>query len=140
MSFEVPEPIITLEFGEDTKYPGLSVRTTTLPSGQFFNLIDAADALQNPGANVTVPPEIREMFRAFGDHLVSWNLTRKGEPVPATKESLDGLDVMFVLDLVMAWLDGFQSVPGPLEDASNSGATSQVPQIPMEPLSPNPLS
>lgn len=40
----------------------------------------------------------------FAHHLVSWNLTVNGVPVPASIEGVRTVDIIFVMQLYMVWL------------------------------------
>lgn len=140
VGFEEPETILRLEF-EDPKYNGLVVRMRTVPSGKFFDLMETAEVLsrmsEHSVTSSNLPGQFKGLFDSFSDHLVDWNLTRKGVPRPPTRESVNELELTFVMDLVLAWLGAFQDVPAPLDERSSSGETSPMPPLPMAVLSEN---
>jgi hypothetical protein len=81
---------------------------------------------------------VRAMFSAFAGLLDSWNLTRKGEPVPATLEGILAQSPGFVMK-IMAALDKTIIAPDPTsQPASSTGETSGLENsIPMTPLPPS---
>ncbi|HZO70059.1 MAG TPA: hypothetical protein VFB74_34115 [Kribbellaceae bacterium] len=84
---------------------------------------------------------IFELFELFAEHLVSWNLEDdKGEPVPTTVDGVRAQDLDFGLMLMFAWLDAVTGVPAPLAQPSSGGVSYPAVSIPMETLSPSPVS
>ena len=120
MGFEPPSSGQKLDFSE-TAYRGLEVTMDALSLGDLLDIQDLADAAQ--GGDVA-GAAAREMVKRFADHLESWNVTRKGEPVPATLEGALSLDAVFVGAIVRAWTQGTAEAPPPLPGGSSSGGTS----------------
>ena len=118
--FEPPGSGQKLDFSE-TAYAGLEVTMDALSLGDLLDIQDLADAAQ--GGDVA-GAAAREMVKRFADHLESWNVTRKGEPVPATLEGALSLDAVFVGAIVRAWTQGTAEAPPPLPGGSSSGGTS----------------
>ena len=76
-----------------------------------------------------------EMVDVFASVLESWNVTRKGAPVPATKDGLLSQKPQFVIAVVTAWMDAVMGVSGPLGDGSSPGDGLMEATLPMSPLS-----
>ena len=119
--FEPPGSGQKLDFSE-TAYAGLEVTMDAISVGDLLDLQDQADAARAEGASAAVAA--REMVKRFADHLESWNVTRKGEPVPATLEGALSLDAVFMSVIVKAWTQGTAEAPPPLPGGSPSGGSS----------------
>jgi len=114
----------------DPDMDGLVVRARSVSLGtvrRIRALPDDADALE-------------ETLRVFVPALVSWNLRDEDDqPVPATTEALNDLDMDFVSAILAAWMSAVTGeVPDPLERRSNGGGPSLEASIPMEALSASP--
>ena len=86
-----------------------------------------------------------ETLELFIDHLVGWNVEERDQdgevsPVPATRKGVRSQDVVFVLQLVDMWAGKIGSVSAPLVTTSGDGQPSLEESLPMEPLSPSPVS
>jgi len=110
--FEVQDTTIGLDFSE-TDYAGLHVKVRAGTVGAFLDMQDLAAA-----------DETRKLFQQFGNLIVEWNITRGGEPVPATYEGLLSLEPAFAEMIVTVWQKNATSVPAPLDETSPSGETS----------------
>lgn len=87
--------------------------------------------------------ELARLFSIFADHIQSWNLTRRGQPVPITADGLMSLDRDFARDAATAWLRGVFGLSAPLEQPSGPTETDTFDErsIPMVvPPSPIPLA
>ncbi len=104
MGFEVPQTTLRLQF-TDPSYSGLEVVCAAVPWGQVSEAAELAHV--DPG-NITDADQakIDRLIGSFADALVEWNLIRDGEPVPATRQGVESLDLLFVMQLVGAWLAG----------------------------------
>ena len=102
--FEVPQNTLRLKF-TDPSYNGLEVVCRAVPLGELRET--AALANVDP-KNITDEDQARvdRLIGSFADALVSWNLTRKGRKVPATRKGVDSLDLIFLMQLIGAWLAG----------------------------------
>jgi hypothetical protein len=119
--FEPPSSGQKLDFSE-TAYAGLEVTMDAVSLGDLLDIQDLADAAlagSSPGAAA------RALFAKFAKCLESWNVTRLGEPVPATEEGVFSQDATFIGAVVKAWQQGLYEAPPPLPGASSSGGTSQ---------------
>lgn len=85
--------------------------------------------------------ETRKVFREFAEVLVSWNLEDDDDtPIPCTYESFMAQDPAFVKSIMDAYGEHVAGVAPPLPQPSPGGEPSPEASIPMEPLSPSPLS
>jgi len=125
MGYEAPElRVFRLTF-EDR--PGLEVaaRSVTLERWMEITGLSGDGALSATSLPDGGPPPSGGLQEGFAQNLVSWNLTSKGEPVPATAEGLRSLDTGFARELVKAWLEAVSGViPAGLGKDSPSGGTS----------------
>ncbi len=113
--FEPPSSGQKLDFS-DTAYAGLEVTMDAISLGDLLDIQDLADTATGAAA--------REMVARFAKALESWNVTRKGEPVPPTLEGALSLDAVFVGEIVRAWTRGVAEAPPPLPGGSPSGGSS----------------
>jgi len=114
--FEPPSSGQKLDFS-DTAYAGLEVTMDAVSLGDLLDIEELAEAASAGAA-------ARELFARFAKCLESWNVTRKGEPVPATLEGVLSQDAAFVLAVVQAWQQGMAQAPPPLPGGSGSGGSS----------------
>jgi hypothetical protein len=126
--FEEPVTHYDIRF-HDAPLRGLRVvaRGSTLDALFEFADMNEAPDVKTPEGLATV----RIMYQQFAKHLVSWNLTRGGVPVPATEEGLNSCEHSNVTRIVAAWLDAVQGLNRPNEEAS-SGASLPDVSLPME--------
>lgn len=83
----------------------------------------------------------QEQISAFiAEHLVGWNLERKGEPLPLSAAGVSKLPSRLYSALIVAWVNANTGISAPLETGSPSGGPFPEDAIPMEPLSPSPES
>lgn len=119
-------PVFKLIF-EDDEFAGLEVLARSLPLGAMFEF----QALQEKAADD--PKSALEVLRRFADVLVSWNLEDDADqPVPCSLDGLSGYDLLFVMEIVKAWMTAVASVPKAPPSASSAGGTSLELSIPME--------
>jgi len=138
--FEVHDKTFALTF-EDPKYTGLRVRVGSVPVGQVIDLMQLAEAVGPTPDMSRYASEIHELFTGFGGALIEWNVTRQGQPVPATLAGVRSLpDMGMVLDMIMSWLEGMLSVSDPLVSTSSVGEPAPMPSIPMDVVYRNPVS
>ena len=116
MGYEPPSTGLKLDFS-DTPYAGLEVTMGAVSLGQMLELEEAAGGT-------------REMITRFADCVESWNVTNKGEPVPADLAGVLSQDPNFILAIVLGWQRNVATAPPPLPDASDSGGTSAEEPMP----------
>jgi hypothetical protein len=122
--YEAPGTGSVLDFA-GTAHEGLEVTVDSVSIGVMLDILQDYSALT--AENVTPAKAaglITSLTGSFGAVLESWNVTRRGEPVPPTAEGLRSLDSGFVMDVVGAWLTGTAAAPPPLPGSSPSGGPS----------------
>lgn len=77
--------------------------------------------------------EVEDDAKIFAEHLISWDLTENGEPVPLTAEGVMRLEEPLMRLIVGEWIKATRGVTAPLDHRSSGGAKPQEEQIPMEP-------
>lgn len=120
---------ITLEFGGDSDYPGLSVVLKRMSVRAWIESMGLVDE----GGRLTLG-NLLTGIQTMVPHLVDWNLEEEdGTPVPLSA-ALDQ-DRGLLTEIYTSWLNGATGVPAPLEQNSNAGPHSvQDVSLPMEPL------
>lgn len=140
--------IVRLEFG-DGELEGLAIRTRRPSIDELFDITAQAEGLGDVDIEAMSPEQAaqaRDMLGMFAEYLVWWNLDEDvlgedGEPtgeeraVAPTLEGLLSQDLGLVVPVFWKWLGAMGDVPAPLDRRSSGGGPSEVPQIPMEPLS-----
>lgn len=111
--FEPPASTVTLVF-EDAAWAGAEVTCRqSVSTGLALEFISFAD-LGDRDLEDLSPDEVRRLMEALGrfgdDALVEWNMTRKGEPLPATREGMLRLDMADGMKILMAYLSGLQEI------------------------------
>lgn len=144
--FEFEGNIYNLAFQTPT-HRGLKVRAESVPVGEFRRLMRLAVELQDddgePVDKRKFTPEQADaldgLLEGFGKALVSWNLKKRGTPVPATPEGLNSMPLEFVFPIVSEWFTAIGGVAedSPLGKGSLSGVTFPESSLPVAPLSPN---
>lgn len=129
-------------FFEDPKYAGFEVVVEGISLEETLELdrirfakVETLEAMEK---------RLRALADFIGERLVSWNLTKKGIPVPCDAKGLLQQKRRGFLDAVVnAYVDALRGVPAPLglsssdtegSSSSTSGSEATL-SIPMEPLS-----
>lgn len=144
--FEFEGNVYNLDFQTPT-HRGLKVRAESVPVGEFRRLMRLAVELQGDDGE---PKDKRTFTRAdaealdgliegFAQALVSWNVKKRGVPVPATPEGLNSMPLEFVFPVITEW---FTAVGGVAEESAlgkdfASGVTFPESSLPMAPPSLN---
>lgn len=146
MGYEVEDTTYTLEFDDR---PGAEI---ICRAGSMESHLEALslDWVLHPRAfgqrfhtDEEAKAELARLYSIFADHIVSWNLERKGQPVPITADGLMALDREFSKAATTAWLRGVFGIDAPLEQPSAPTVTDDFDEssIPMViPPSPIPLA
>ena len=133
MGFEAPETLFKLIF-EDPDMAGLvvMVREPSIDDLLTMSGMDADEAKNMDTAKV------RAIFKAFADLLDSWNLTRKGKPVPATFEGVISQSPAFIGKIIAAMDKTIaRTDPTPAAGSSTGETSGLAASIPMTPLPPS---
>lgn len=118
--FEPPSSGQKLDFS-DTAYAGLEVTMDAITLG---DLLDIQDLVERTAAGEAAGEAARELVARFAAALESWNVTKNGEPVPATYEGALSQDAAFIMAIVQSWQGGMAEAPPPLPGGSPSGGSS----------------
>lgn len=134
MGYVRKKKIFVLTF-EDPDLEGLEVRASSTSLGALLELVSLADIGKGKKFGIEDIEKLDDLFQLFAGCLLSWNLEEEGgAPVPTTVAGLKSQELDFVLDLIMAWMDGVVSTPAPLPPRSNDGDSSEVPPLTMATL------
>jgi hypothetical protein len=129
MGYRRQRRLIRLTF-EDPQYEGLEVRARSVPLGKVLAFVDLAGA---GGFTPEHKEQLNDLFALFASALEFWNLEDEdGQAVPTTLAGLLEQDTDFVMELVLAWLDGVVNVPAPLPGKSPGGELTLAASLPME--------
>ena len=133
MGYEPPAKQYQLKF-ED--HPGLEVLCESLTIGEFMSVAALADKISVSGTAATdASGAVEDLLTTFASHLVSWNVTKDGQPVTSDLAGVKTQNLDFILEIILAWVGAIASVDIPLPQASNGTGTSVEASMPMEALS-----
>jgi hypothetical protein len=145
-AYEVEDTIYTLEFDDR---PGAEIVCRAGSVKQHLKALSLDWVLTREAfasrfhTDEEVDAELTRLFDIFADHIQSWNLTLKRQPVPITADGLMSLDREFAKTAATAWLRGVFGISAPLEQPSGPTETESFDEslIPMViPPSPIPLA
>ncbi len=97
--YEFPADTFDLTFSEG-KFAGLKVVCVSGSIAQY-RALDQLDPTAGRDAYLV------GLCNVFAESLVSWNLRRRGKPVPPTLDGLLHQDPLLVTTIVNTWLDAF---------------------------------
>jgi hypothetical protein len=117
--FEIPQRTVTMVI-PDGDFAGAEIVASRDVS--FGLVLDFEDA-RNEG---TKAGTIKAITTFADQALVSWNLSRNGEPIPATSEELLRLPPDLVGAILSAWGDALKGTPAPLGEPSQDGEQSEA--------------
>lgn len=125
----------------DEEYAGLEVVARSASVAAYRRIAEMASKPFSMPPTADDLIEIDNLYRAFADQLVSWNLEERDDDgavtaVPATLDGLQSQDLDFAMAIILAWMEAVGGVAAPLDSASSSGAMEA--SLPMEVLSPSP--
>lgn len=148
--FELEEDEYHLFF-EDPKFDGLEVVMS--PPASIQESLEF-DKVRRARSRAVEPEDVEKalgrLAEMLGEHMLSWNLEKKGIPVSCDAKGLMSSDGRILVAIEGAYINAVSGVPAPLalssadtgsssSDGSPSPLTaSGAPSIPMEPLSGNP--
>lgn len=146
MGYEVKDTTYTLEFDDR---PGAEIVCRAGSMRQHLEALSLDWVLrrelfaQRFRTDEEANAELARLYDIFAEHIVSWNLEIKGQPVPITADGLLSLDREFSKAATTAWLRGVFGISAPLEQPSVPTETDNFDEssIPMViPPSPIPLA
>lgn len=129
--FEVPDNRLRLQFS-DPSFAGLEVVCRLATMDQINASAKLGDLDLNKLSAGELEAELGRIIGEFADALISWNLRRDAQPVPATADGVGSLDSLFVMQLVEAWMSNSGKL---LRDrAQQISAEVDESELPVEPL------
>jgi hypothetical protein len=131
MGFEAPETLYRLTW-EDPAMAGLEVTIREPDIGQLMSM----GGVKAPAAGSADPAQLGPIFEIFAGLLDSWNVERKGVPVPATYEGVMSLSPGFVYKIIEALNRQLRPDPTSPGGSPGGGTNPLEGSIPMEPVSP----
>lgn len=106
---------------------GLVVRARSVPIGTMLRIARCLKRIEAED-----PEALDELFVAFADALVSWNVVDDDDvPVPATFDGVLTLDSDFVMKVVDGWMTAVAGVAAPLDGNSTPGRPPLEGGLPM---------
>jgi len=128
--------IYKLKFGPNSPYFGLQVEVSGMTIGEHNEMMRLAVASingDNDADRATAGLQSNDHVRGcFFRRIRSWNLTKKGEPVPVSEVIMNELDSRLFTVLVRYWLDELTAIPEDLLGKSNSGDNLEELSMTME--------
>ena len=106
--FEVQETLVRLQF-TDPAYAELEVQCAAISVGDLREAASLATINQESPSELELK-KIDKLIAAFATSLRSWNLTRRGKPIPATLRGVQSLERWAIppgigaLNLIEAWM------------------------------------
>lgn len=100
---ETVENIYVLNF-DDPAYGGLRVRMREPSAGQLEQMLEFGE-----NRTEVTTKTAGKLFDLLADGLVTWNVRRLGEAVPANKAGIRSMGLVFLVRLIDAWQAGHQA-------------------------------
>jgi hypothetical protein len=123
MSFNVGGSTVALEFDAGTVLAGATVMCSLDMSIRDFVQMQRIWSDSQDG-DIS---RVLEAYQMFGDAaLVSWDLTLRGEVLPATGESLIRIPAVAANAIFSAWTSAVSGTSSKSPAASESGSTSEA--------------
>jgi hypothetical protein len=123
---------------EDPSFSGLVVRTRTKPLRFLLRLEELMTTNLAVPENAELLDEFHEMI---SEVIISWNLLDDAEqPVDTTPEAIAKEEWLLLKEISRAWVKAVTQPAPPLSQPSSDGDLLAGLDIPMEALSPSPLS
>lgn len=138
MGFKAKKKLYRLTFTDDTDMAGLEVTMSSVSMGTLLDLQEMSTRADEVAGDKA---EFRKVIEVFVGAMLSWNLEDDDDqPVPVSVDGVLTQDPDFMMGIITAWTKAISGVADPLGAGSTSGAPSPEGSIPMEPVSPSPLS
>lgn len=123
----------------DEEYAGLEVVARSASVAAYRRIAELASKPFSMPPTTEDLIEIDNLYAAFAEQLVSWNLEELDDgvtvPVPATLDGLQSQELPFAMAIILAWMEAVVGVSPPLDSRSSSGELEA--SLPMEVLSPS---
>lgn len=98
--YEVDETLARLKFPDKD---GLDVLCSMPGLDELFAAAELT-SVKPEKLTATDYAKVNAVIESFGHSVREWNLTRDGEPVPATADGVKSLPMKFRMELIEAWL------------------------------------
>lgn len=131
--FEAPDNRLKLVFS-DPSFAGLEVVCRLATMDQIKSSAKLGDLDPNALSAGELEAEVGRIIGEFADALISWNLRRDREPVPATAQGVGSLDSLFVMQLVEAWMSNSGKLLRDRAQQMQASAEVDESELPVEPL------
>jgi hypothetical protein len=130
MGFEPEETLYRLTF-EDPGLAGLEVMVREPDLDQLLTMMGLAESV-DPQAKGMPPRQVLALFETFAGLLDSWNVTRKGVPVPADFDGVKTQNPKLIMAIVKALGEAF-TAPDPTSapPSADGGIEAQIPMTPL---------
>lgn len=116
---------LLLEWPEDSEFAGLEVRMKRLSIKQLMKIERLSEMRKSDDTEQAVKA-LSDLLDVVGKGLLGWNYEDDdGEPVSATRESLDEIDLLMSLAIIRAWSRTAAGVP--LDSPPSSPTGEPVP-------------
>lgn len=116
MGFEVPETTATLVLSEEP-YAGAEIEVTLDISWGLYKEMRRLAGLPR---DKDWEKNLDALIAMFVPHLRGWNLTRNGQPLPATPEGMVMLGPALIGQIVSTWIGAVAAAPAPFGSAERS--------------------
>lgn len=136
---------LNLEFGEDSEFAELKVRSNRLSVGELLDVSEWGELINTwRGTSDELRQELKVLFSLLDEKIVSWNYEDEARddegnvtvvPVPKTAESLARIDIAMLTAIMSGIVQGSR-LPVPKEKPSKPGLIEA--SLPMELLEENP--
>jgi hypothetical protein len=114
--FEIPQRTATIVIPEGDFKGAEIVASRDIPLSLYLTIEDSA------GTSRGVIKAVTDFASSV---LVSWNLSRNGEAIPATAEEMLRLPPDLVTAIMTAWVESLKGTPPPLVEPSEDGSQSE---------------
>jgi hypothetical protein len=117
VGFEPEETTIKLNFKDQSDLDGLEVVMRSMSVKEYNDQMASALLTGAEGINASIA-----VIGKFTDKLVSWNITRGGEPVPADRAGVDSQDTNLITRIWSQYQAALTTVPTRRSASSSNGS------------------
>lgn len=128
--YEAPGTGVVLDFA-GTEFDGLEVTVDSVSLAVLTEIMEAFSAAGDTGAagegTAQAMVALATLCTRFAACLEAWNLTRRGEPIPASYDGLMSLDHQFAIRLIGMWINRTtQASPELGKDLPSGGSSGEA--------------